>query len=80
MQFEIHTVHLYKDDDCNFYLILTPLPLLLIAGPEQDLIVIEQVEVIKPLASPDSLPVIVLDVKPLKTSCVTAGATRWTED
>ena len=51
----------------NCYLIL----ILLLAGPDQNLIVIEQVEVIKPLASHDSLTVIVFDVKPLKTSCVT---------
>ena len=54
----------------NCYVILV---FLLLTGKIEDLIVIEEVGVIKPLDSPDSLPVILLDVKPLKTSCVTAG-------
>ena len=56
----------------NCYVILV---FLLLTGKIEDLIVIEEVGVIKPLDSPDSLPVILLDVKPLKTSCVTAGPT-----
>ena len=57
----------------NCYVILV---FLLLTGKIEDLIVIEEVGVIKPLDSPDSLPVILLDVKPLKTSWVTAGPTR----
>ena len=57
----------------NCYVILV---FLLLTGKIEDLIVIEEVGVIKPLDSPDSLPVILLDVKPLKKSWVTAGPTR----
>ena len=60
----------------NCYLIL----ILFLAGPDQNLIVIEQVEVIKQLASHDSLPVIVFDVKPLKTSCVRAEQSSFRVD